>query len=138
MSNFMARGVPSPPQDNVVAYMTLRKVIGCVGLLMPIAVRVGAHVTEGHAIDSISASYYTEMGDLFVSSLVLVGTFLACYRTPSWADTIVANAANSGAQGSPTITLLKLGGMSSFSRRIAPLKAWTSTSYPGSRDIRPD
>lgn len=80
-------------QDNelVVSYLTLRRMIGWIGLLMPLAVRLGAFVFEGiRTTDSISAYYYTGMRDVFVSTLVLVGILLTCYRTRSIADNIVS------------------------------------------------
>ena len=61
----------------VVSYLTLRQMIGWIGLLMPIAVRVGGYLMERiHTTDSISAYYYTSMRDVFVSTLVLVGILL--------------------------------------------------------------
>ena len=81
----------SPPNENVVSYLTLRQMIGWIGFFMPIAVRAGAYVFEGiHTTESISAYYYTGMRDVFVSTLVLVGALLACYRTPATSDTMVA------------------------------------------------
>jgi hypothetical protein len=75
----------------VVSYLTLRQMIGWVGFLMPLSVRVGAFVFEGiKSTDSISAYYYTGMRDVFVSTLVLAGALLSCYRTPAWSDNAVA------------------------------------------------
>ena len=49
----------------VVSYLTLRKAIGVIGLLMPIVVRIGAHLFEGiPSNESISAYYYTGMNIL--------------------------------------------------------------------------
>jgi hypothetical protein len=89
-------------QDNelVVSYLTLRQMIGWVGLLMPFAVRLGAMVFEHiHSTNSISAYYYTGMRDVFVSTLVLVGALLSCYRTPSESDNIIAIVAGMAAVG---------------------------------------
>ena len=67
----------------IVSYLTLRQMIGWIGLLMPFVVRIGASALEGiYSNGSISAYYYTGMRDVFVSTLVLVGALLACYRTP--------------------------------------------------------
>jgi hypothetical protein len=87
-------------KEFVVSYLTLRQMIGWIGLLMPIAVRLGAIVFEGiHSTNSISAYYYTGMRDVFVSTLVLIGAFLTCYRTPSPSDTFVAVIAGLAAVG---------------------------------------
>jgi uncharacterized membrane protein YidH (DUF202 family) len=89
-----------PDQDLVVSYLTLRQMIGWVGLLMPIGVRLGALIFEGiDGTDSISAYYYTGMRDVFVSTLVLVGALLTCYRTPDWKDNAVAVVAGIAAVG---------------------------------------
>lgn len=75
----------------VVPYLVLRQMIGATGLLMPLLVRLGAYLEQGIAsTDSISAYYYTGMRDYFVSTLVLVGALLACYRTPAVSDNVLA------------------------------------------------
>jgi hypothetical protein len=87
-------------QELVVSYLTLRQMIGWVGLLMPAAVRLGAIVFEGiHSTNSISAYYYTGMRDVFVSTLVLTGALLSCYRTPSRSDNFIAIVAGIAAAG---------------------------------------
>jgi len=89
-----------PDKELVVSYLTLRQMIGWVGLLMPIGVRVGALVFEGiGSTDSISAYYYTGMRDVFVSALVLSGALLSCYRTPALRDSVVAIVAGIAATG---------------------------------------
>ena len=78
-------------KELVVSYLTLRQMIGWAGLLMPIAVRLGAVLFEGiGSTDSISAYYYTGMRDVFVSTLVLGGALLSCYRSPAPSDNAVA------------------------------------------------
>jgi hypothetical protein len=80
-----------PDEQYTLSYLTLRQAIGWIGLFMPIVVRLGAMVFEGiSSTDSISAYYYTGMRDVFVSTLVLVGALLACYRTPEPRDTWAA------------------------------------------------
>jgi hypothetical membrane protein len=93
--------VKSQESELVVSYLTLRQMIGWLGLGMPIAVRLGAYVFAPHihTTDSISAYYYTGMRDVFVSTLVLVGVLLTCYRTPSRRDNMVAIIAGLAAIG---------------------------------------
>jgi hypothetical protein len=87
-------------KELVVSYLTLRQMIGWVSLLMPIAIRIGAYVFEGvHSTNTISAYYYTGMRDILVSTLVLAGAFLACYRTPSRADNIISVITGLAAMG---------------------------------------
>jgi hypothetical protein len=89
-----------PDKELVVSYLTLRKMIGWLGLALPTAVRVLGYVTEHiHSTGSISAYYYTGMRDLFVSTLVLVGMLLTVYRTPDKLDNVIAVAAGIAAIG---------------------------------------
>jgi hypothetical protein len=84
----------------VVSYLTLRQMIGWVGLLMPFAVRIGARYFEHiFTTDSISAYYYTGQRDVFVSTLVLTGVLVACYRTPATRDNVIATIAGLAAIG---------------------------------------
>jgi hypothetical protein len=67
---------------------------------MPIAIRVGGYVFEHvHSTNTISAYYYTGMRDVLVSTLVLAGAFLACYRTPSRVDNIISVITGLAAMG---------------------------------------
>jgi hypothetical protein len=90
----------SQNNEFVVSYLTLRQMIGWIGLLMPFAVRLGALIFEGiQSTDSISAYYYTGMRDVFVSTMVLGGALLTCYRTPAWHDNVLAIIAGMSAIG---------------------------------------
>lgn len=107
-SDFKRLGSTTPRENQmssqntefVISYLTLRQMIGWIGLLMPITVRLGAFIFEGiYSTDSISAYYYTGMRDVFVSTLVLVGILLTCYRTPAWGDNVLAIVAGISAIG---------------------------------------
>lgn len=83
-----------------VSYFSLRRAVGVAGLLMPILVRLGAWHFEGITdLSTISAHYYTGMREVFVGTLVLAGALLACYRSPSHWDTILATVAGGAAIG---------------------------------------
>ncbi|HUJ14692.1 MAG TPA: DUF998 domain-containing protein [Thermoanaerobaculia bacterium] len=87
-------------EDLLISYLLLRQVIGWSGLLMPFVVRVGAMGFQHLATQgSVSAYYYTDMRDVFVSTLVLVGTLIACYRTPNPGDNVVSIVAGLAAIG---------------------------------------
>ena len=61
-----------PYLDLIVSYLTLRKVIGFAGLLMPIVVHVGGKFIDKIPLgNSVSAYYYTHMRDEFVATLVV-------------------------------------------------------------------
>ena len=86
--------------DCIASYLTLRRMIGWAGLLMPLAVRGGGLLIDGiRTTDSLSAYYYTSMRDVFVSITVLTGALLACYRTTRPLDNIVATIAGLAAMG---------------------------------------
>lgn len=92
--NMNAPLINDTTKQYVIAYMTLRKTIGWAGLLMPIAVHLGAYFQQGIPLaNSISAYYYTGMRDEFVATLVLVGVLLACYRSPLFIDNVLASIA---------------------------------------------
>lgn len=87
---------PRNPLDAelIVSYLTLRKAVGYIGLLMPIIVRVGAYYFEQIPSNtSISAYYYTSMRDVFVGTLAAIGVFLFCYRGPDTQDNLLTNIA---------------------------------------------
>lgn len=90
-----------PANDQyVISYMLLRQMIGVAGLGMPIFVHVWAKVFYGIPLaNSISAYYYTVMRDEFVSTLVLVGVLLLCYRGPDLIDNAVSVFAGAAAIG---------------------------------------
>ena len=78
----------------VVSYLTLRKALGYMGLLMPIIVRLGARYFEQIPSNtSISAYYYTSMRDVFVGTLAAIGVFLFAYRGPDTQDNVLTNIA---------------------------------------------
>lgn len=87
---------PRNPLDNelIVSYLTLRKAVGYLGLLMPILVRAGAYYFEQIPSNtSISAYYYTSMRDVFAGTLAAIGVFLFCYRGPDTQDNVLTNIA---------------------------------------------
>ena len=65
----------------VLSYMTLRKIVGYLGILLPVLVVIGGGLVPAHEIrDSISDYYYSNMRDLFVGLLFMVGVFLYTYK----------------------------------------------------------
>lgn len=86
--------------DLVVSFLTLRQMIGWIALLMPWVVRIGAQGMQHLDMQaSVSAYYYTDMRDVFVSTLVLVGILMTCNRTKRPTDNAVSIAAGIAAMG---------------------------------------
>lgn len=76
-----AKTAPSPGPILDVNYLSLRKSIGWIAILMPWVVRAVASIDGGAPfLMSISAYYNTSGRDVFVGSLFATGLFLSFYR----------------------------------------------------------
>jgi hypothetical protein len=65
----------------VISYMTLRQWIGVLGVSLPLVVVLGGLASSGPGVrDSISAYYHSNMRDVFVGLLCMVGVFLLSYK----------------------------------------------------------
>jgi hypothetical protein len=84
----------------VVSYRFLRRAIGLIGSLLPIALPLGYSISSGQyrLLASISSYYYTDMRNVFVGSMCSVGIFLVCYRYRRW-DDILSSIAGAAAIG---------------------------------------
>lgn len=84
----------------VVSYLTLRKVIGILGVaLAGLCVAGGILFGTGAVEGSISAYYLTNMRDLFVGALVASGAFLLTYKGYDKTDNILSSIAGVAAIG---------------------------------------
>jgi hypothetical protein len=92
----------TPPFDNplVISYLTLRKVIGLLGLLLPFLVTLGAWLLfqTGPRV-SLSAYYHTGMRDVLVGILFAIGFFLGSYKGYERKDNLAGNLAGVFAVG---------------------------------------
>ena len=72
---------PGPPESLVIHFLTLRRIIGILGVALPFVVWIGARLLFNTTmLESISAYYYTPMRDVFVGILCAIGVFLFSYR----------------------------------------------------------
>jgi hypothetical protein len=72
---------PASERSLVISYLTLRRAIGILGVLLPLVLSLGKILLQGRGLDcSISDYYYTVMGNVFVGSLCSIGVFLMSYR----------------------------------------------------------
>jgi len=63
------------------AYTFLQKLIGGIAVALPFVVSIGAYALDGDGIQSsISAYYYTRMGNVFVGALCALGVFFLSYQ----------------------------------------------------------
>jgi hypothetical protein len=81
-----------PDDSLVISYLTLRKLVGWLGILLPVLVVAGGELMPGAGVrDSISAYYYSNMRDLFVGLLCMVGVFLYSYKGYDWIDDLLTS-----------------------------------------------
>src|SRR5258708_15653943 len=72
---------PNPQDSLVVSYLSLRKAVGIIGFALPFVLAIGACLLQRRGIQcSVSAYYYSDMGNVFVGSLSAIGVFLMSYR----------------------------------------------------------
>ena len=79
----------------LVSYLTLRRVVGVLGVLLPVLLGVGCFVLGSctELQQSISEYYVTEMRDVFVGVLFAIAWFLFSYRGYERKDDIAGDLA---------------------------------------------
>jgi hypothetical protein len=78
----------------VIHYLTLRQILGWMGLLLPIVLFTGSAVLyESGPEASISNYFYTTLRDVFIVTLCAVSLFLLAYKGYGKADLWVSNIA---------------------------------------------
>lgn len=102
-----ALGGPNKDQPELISYNSLRKIIGWLGVSLPIILFIGGCLfavdTKNKFIPhfliqpSISHYYYTNMREVFVGTMCAVAMFLFCYKGYKQHDGIVANIAATSA-----------------------------------------
>ena len=85
---------------HVLSYMTLRKAVGYVGILLPFALAAGNWLLfSGGLEQSVSDYFYTGMRGVLVGGLSVIGAFLLAYHGYDRWDSLFSNAAGAGAVG---------------------------------------
>jgi hypothetical protein len=86
-------------ENPALSYRNMRAIIGYVGLTLPVVLFL-AGIVDGHLESSISAYYYTKVGNVFTGALCVIGIFLLAYRLTSWAvDNVATSLAGIAALG---------------------------------------
>jgi len=84
--------IPNGAQALVVSYLSIRRAIGGIGLLLPILLGPVGWLVFGIAIqDNMSSYYHTPLRDVFVGAMCAIGIFLFCYRGYDWIESTTAN-----------------------------------------------
>lgn len=80
-------------ENFIISYLTLRKLIGILGMLLPFACLLGGSLfLSKPVLDSISAYYHSNIRDILTGLLVGASLFLLSYRGYEKRDMIVAIA----------------------------------------------
>lgn len=78
----------------IISHLTLRKIIGWIGCLLPLAVVLGSYCNGYTPLKhTVSAYYHSNAGDLFVGGLIVCGLFLISYRGHDFRDDLIGNIA---------------------------------------------
>lgn len=89
-----------PADPRIISYLTLRKAVGYLGMLLPFALLAGNWVIfSGGLQQSVSDYYHTGMRGVLVGGLCVIGAFLLAYHGYDRWDSLFSNAAGVGAVG---------------------------------------
>jgi len=84
----------------ITTLLTMRRIIGILGMSLPFIVVVGGFLQNGFTVQSsISSYYYTNMRDIFIGVICIVGLYLISYRGYERIDDVVTNISGSLAFG---------------------------------------
>jgi len=86
-------------ENPALSYRNLRAITGYVGLTLPVVLLLDG-LADGNIESSLSAYYYTKVGNVFTGALCVIGTFLLAYRLTAWAiDNVATTLAGISALG---------------------------------------
>ncbi len=80
-------------ESSLVSYLTLRRIVGTLGIGLPIALAMWGFALGYVVQPSISDYYALRTRDLFVGTLFTIGWFLFTYRGFDWRDEVAGNLA---------------------------------------------
>jgi hypothetical protein len=89
------------PKPELISFLTLRRTVGWLGVLLPVALLVGSFLFGACKViqPSISHYYFTNMREVFVGVLCAVSLFLFAYKGHSKLDSWASNMAGFFALG---------------------------------------
>ena len=87
------------PNDYIISYLNLRKIVGAIGILLPFVLRIGISFFNHEIPYSISSYYYSPMRNILVASLCALGVFLVAYKGYDSLDSRITNVAGGAAIG---------------------------------------
>ena len=106
----------------VISYLTLRRTVGILGILLPFALALGNLYIFGEGLESSMSSYYhTGVGDLFVGVLFVIGLFLFAYRGYGFIDDVAGHLACVFAIGVAIFPTTPVGSTSASAQTIGTI-----------------
>jgi hypothetical protein len=87
------------PNGYIISYLSLRRIVGAIGILLPFVLRIGIIFFNHEIPYSISSYYYSPMRNVLVASLCALGVFLIAYKGYDGLDTGITNVAGGAAIG---------------------------------------
>lgn len=86
---------PKPPESVIISYMTMRRIIGILGIsLVPILILGSLFLDPTKEIKvSVSAYYYSHMRNVLVGILCGISLFLFSYHGYTWKDSFASKLA---------------------------------------------
>ena len=86
---------PKPPESIIISYLTMRRIIGFLGILLVPVLIIGSllldHTNEIKV--SVSAYYYSHTRNVLVGTLCCISLFLFSYHGYSWKDSAASKLA---------------------------------------------
>lgn len=77
----MSSQLPEKAHTLVLSYLSIRRGIGLIGILLPVFLGpVGWLIFGIEFQDNLSSYYHTQLRDVFVGAMCAIGIFLFCYR----------------------------------------------------------
>jgi hypothetical protein len=96
-------------RDYIISQHTLAAIVGVIAIGMPVLMLLGS-LGLTCSYDSISHYYYSHLlGDVFVGSLVIIGTFLIAYRGENRQESLYASIAGICSYGVAVFPTTKSG-----------------------------
>lgn len=92
---------PADPASLIISYMTLRKIVGLLGMSMIPVLILGSFIFDhtNHVQISVSAYYHTNMRNALVGIISGISLFLLSYHGYTWVDSLVSKLAGIFAVG---------------------------------------
>jgi hypothetical protein len=103
-----------PLSKFVHSYLFLRRVIGIIGMALPLALIIGVALLSGELLTSVSGYYYSDLRDVFVGCMCAVGVFLIFYRGLDRFEDILSWVAGAAALGVALFPTRPAGNPSAF------------------------